>query len=302
MTLPSLNAIRVFEATARLGSLKEAADELSLTSSAVSRHISTLENAVGTKLFVRGFRQVTLTMRGIYYAQRLAEAFRIIEDATEEVSVNLSVRPHKTKCVTLSSESTFMNLWLADRLPLFRKLHPDMDLEVSIIRNHEDPKVDLCIVFAFDEKADQSLKQLIALKVTPVCSPALLNGSIPLRTPADLANHRLLHESTVTWWERWVQQEGLSGMNVKSGAFFHDPTLVIREAVNGGGVALADTIMCEDLLKKGLLVAPFSVRHSVAAGYYIRQRPGVSGKPEARLLREWLFDEIKKHKHEMQLA
>ncbi|MGQ3280502.1 MAG: LysR family transcriptional regulator, partial [Shinella sp.] len=92
MHLPSLNALRVFEATARLGSLKAAAAELALSPSAVSRHIGSLEDTLGAKLFVRGVRSVTLTSRGESYAHRLREAFRIIETATEEAAVHMQVR------------------------------------------------------------------------------------------------------------------------------------------------------------------------------------------------------------------
>lgn len=301
MQLPSLNAIRAFEATARLGSLKDAARELSLSPSAVSRHISSLEEAIGTKLFERSFRQVTLTTRGVYYAQRLSEAFRTIENATEEVGIRPMFRPSKGNAITLSSESTFMNLWLADRLPQFRKNNPDIEIEVSIIRDSEDQDVDLSIVFSFDAEAPASLMPLISLSITPVCSPELPTGQHPIRASADLVHYRLLHESTVTWWERWFAQEGLPSASVKQGAFFHDPSLVVREAVNGGGIALADTIMSQDLLKKGLLVAPLNIRHSVAAGYYLRQRSGMSGKMDVRLFRDWLTGEIESHKKEMRV-
>ncbi|MBN9221184.1 MAG: LysR family transcriptional regulator [Mesorhizobium sp.] len=301
MTLPSLNAARVFEAAARLGSLKDAAIEMKLTRSAVSHHIRSLEDALGAKLFNRGFRQVTLTTRGAYYARRLTEAFRMIEDATEEASVHSLARPRKSRHITLSCEPTFMNLWLADRLPKFRKLNADFEFEVSIHSANEDPKADLCIVFAFEDATDPLTKPLLSLSITPVCSPSLHRGEIPLRVPADLARHRLLHENTTIWWEQWLAQEGICDLDLKGGTLFHDPTLVIREAVNGGGVALADTIMSEDLLNQGLLVAPFPIRHGMAAGYYLRQRQGSANKPGVRQLREWLFAEIERHKQHMQL-
>ena len=79
------------------------------------------------------------------------------------------------------------------------------------------------------------------------------------------------------------------------------PTLVMREAINGGGVALADTIMAEDLMKRGLLVSPFPIRHRIKAGYYIKQRPGAGSKPGIRQFRAWLLAEIEQHKREMRL-
>ena len=115
----------------------DAADELHLTPSAVSRHIRSLEQALGVELFERGFRQVQLTEKAMPYARRLTDAFNIIGDATDEVSATGSGRRRRQKRVTLSINAAFMNLWLADRLPKFRASHPECELEVSI---HYDPK------------------------------------------------------------------------------------------------------------------------------------------------------------------
>ncbi len=82
---------------------------------------------------------------------------------------------------------------------------------------------------------------------------------------------------------------------------FHDPSLAIREAVNGGGVALADNIMAEDFLARGLLVAPFDVRRRIASCYSLAQRPGASALPAVRQFREWLALEIARHKKAMKL-
>lgn len=135
----------------------------------------------------------------------------------------------------------------------------------------------------------------------PVCAPALLLGDRPLRHLADLAHHRLLHEGSTLWWEDWLAEEGVTGVNIKSGAVYNCPTLTMREAVNGGGVALADTVMAEDLIKRGQLVTPFPQRHRLQTSYYLKQRPGISGKPGIRPFRDWLFAEIELHKREMGL-
>ena len=127
-------------------------------------------------------------------------------------------------------------------------------------------------------------------------------NEIEKRRYADLAGHRLLHEGTTAWWEEWLAQEGVGDIDVKGGAVYHDPTLVIREAVNGGGVALADTIMAEDLMKRGHLVSPFPIRHRLTAGYYLKQKPSAGSKPGIRQFRDWLFAEIEQHKRDMQLT
>ncbi|WP_246677540.1 LysR substrate-binding domain-containing protein [Mesorhizobium sp. B2-3-12] len=301
MKLPSLNAIRAFEAAARLRSFKEAADELRLTPSAVSRHIRLLEQALGIDLFERGFRQVALTPKATHYARRLSAAFREIENATEETGEQATSR--KARRASLSINATFMNLWLADRLPRFRDRHPDCELDISI---HDDenrggnPSADLRVLFAVDT-GDPSVIALVSLVIFPVCSPAFLDKKNAPRKPADLASCRLLHENTTVWWEEWFEKEGLAGLDAKPGPIFHDPTLAVREAVNGGGVALADNIMVEDLLASGQLVAPFTIRHAIPQSYCLRQKPGNRNLASVRLFRDWLLSEIASHKQVMGL-
>ena len=305
MPLPSLNAIRAFEAAARLLSFKEAAEELRLTPSAVSRHIRSLEQALGVELFERGFRQVQLTEKATHYARRLTDAFNVIRDATEEVSVYGPARKRAQKRVSLSINSTFMNLWLADRLPRFRAACPACELEVSI---HDDtgkggnPRADLRILFVREDEADASLSPLISLIILPVCAPALAKGPNGLRKPADLVRHRLLHENTTAWWEEWIAGVGVKGVDAKSGAIFHDPSLAIREAVNGGGVALADNIMAEDLLARGQLVTPFPIRRAIPSCYALAVRPGAASLAGVKQFHQWLLAEIAKHNRAMHLT
>jgi LysR family glycine cleavage system transcriptional activator len=304
MSLPSLNAIRVFEAAARRSSFKAAAEELSLSASAVSRHIRSLEHALGVELFERGFREVQLTEKATYYARRLSEAFRAIEASTEEISAYGPSRRRRSKRITLSVNATFMNLWLADRLPRFRASSPDCELEVSI---HDDsgkggnPRADLRILFTSDDLVEPSSVRLVRLLIIPVCAPALTRGRQALRRPADLVRHRLLHENTTGWWEEWIEAQGVTGVDPKAGAIFHDPSLAIREAVNGGGVALADNIMVEDLLRRGLLAEPFKIRRPIPNCYCLAQRGGASSLTGVRQFREWLIAEVEQHKRAMKL-
>ncbi|WP_460928130.1 LysR family transcriptional regulator [Shinella zoogloeoides] len=300
MALPSLNGMRAFEAAARLGSIKDAAEELHLTPSAVSRHIRTLEKTLGQELFERGFRQVTPTMRGSYYARTLSEAFETIWRATEDVSLREGPRSQKAQRVKLMCEPTFLNLWLADRLPDFRRLHPNVDLEIST--SGKRTNVDLAIVDEFVYKAGPALTMMIPLLLTPVCAPSLLEGPVPLRSPADLLHHHLIHECETTRWKQWLEQEGISDVAVPAGSTLHDCTLIMREAMNGAGIALADTIMAEDLLRQGKLVAPFAARHDYPAGYYLQQRRSIGNKPGTSVFQDWLLAEVAGHKRAMNIA
>jgi LysR family transcriptional regulator, glycine cleavage system transcriptional activator len=303
MKLPSLNAIRAFEAAARLQSFKEAASELNLTPSAVSRHIRSLEDDLGIELFQRCFRQVELTAKATHYARRLSEAFEIIKNATEETTAHGTWRPGGAKRVTLSINATFMNLWLADRLPRFRELHPDCEIEVS---THDDsgkggnPRADLRVLFTFGN-VTPAQTVLVSLVMFPVCAPKFVSGTNAIRVPADLSRHRLVHENTTAWWENWVAVENVTGIDAKGGAIFHDPTLAMREAVNGGGIALADNIMAQDLIAKGLLVAPFAIRTKIPNCYCLEESQANAQSSYVKKFRNWISIEISKHKKIMQL-
>lgn len=305
MPLPSLNAIRAFEAAARLSSFKLAAEELNLSQSAVSRHIRTLEIALGAELFEREFRQVKLTGKAVYYARRVSEAFKILHDATDEISARGPTSRRGAERVSLSINATFMNLWLADRLPKFRSGNPGYELEIAV---HDDagrggnPRADLRILLTDENDDDPSLTKLISLIIFPVCAPSLTKGPNGLRSPKQLARHRLLHENTTAWWDEWITGEAVAGVDAKQGAIFHDPSLAIREAVNGGGVALADNIMAEDLLARGLLVTPFPIRRKISSCYSLAIARGKASSNATRQFRDWLTAEIVLHKKAMKLA
>ncbi len=305
MPLPSLNAIRAFEAAARLSSFKLAAEELNLSQSAISRHIRSLETSLGVELFEREFRQVKLTGKAVYYARRVSEAFKTLHDATDEISARGPAQRRGTERVSLSINVTFMNLWLADRLPRFRASYPGYELEIAI---HDDsgrggnPRADLRILFSDDHDDDPALTKLISLIIIPVCAPSLTKGPNGLRSPKQLARHRLLHENTTAWWEEWIEGEGVSGVDAKQGAIFHDPSLAIREAVNGGGVALADNIMAEDLLARGQLVTPFPIRRRIASCYSLAIARSKASSIPTRQFRDWLTAEIEKHKKIMRMG
>jgi LysR family glycine cleavage system transcriptional activator len=300
MALPSLNGMRAFEAAARLGSIKDAAEELHLTPSAISRHIRSLERNLGQDLFERGFRQITPTIRGSYYARSLSEAFEAIWRATDDVSFVDGPAHGRPQRVRVLCVPVVLNLWLADRLPNFRKLHPTVDLEIST--SGKRANFDLAIIDEFVYKAGPALTLLIPLILTPVCAPSLLEGPVPLRTPADLVNHHLIHECETMRWKRWLEQEGVLDTTPKSSTTLDDCTLIMREVINGAGIALADTMMAQDLLQQGKLVAPFRARHTYPAGIYLQQRRSIGNKPGTGLFQDWLLAEIADHKRTMAIA
>lgn len=145
-------------------------------------------------------------------------------------------------------------------------------------------------------RLDHGTSPALKLILPPVCSPHLLDGPDPLRTPQDLVRHNLIHERETRRWERWLAQAGVTGNVIRGGTILHGCTLIMREVANGTGIALADTIMAQDLLQQGKLVAPFDLYRDYPAGYYLHQRPGVGNKPGIAQFLGWLFEEIEEHR------
>ncbi|MCX8509321.1 MAG: LysR family transcriptional regulator [Rhodobacteraceae bacterium] len=299
MTLPSLNGMRAFEAAARLGSIKDAAAELHLTPSAVSRHIRALEESLGQNLFDRGFRQITLTYRGTFYARHLTEAFSAIARATEDMRIRRDRKHDAARRVRVLYGPWIMSLWLADRLPGFRRENPEVDLEV--LTGGRRDRFDLVIFDEFTDQTGPVDTLLVPILETPVCAPSLLEGPIPLRTPADLLRHNLIHECETGRWLGWLAREGVTGAPERAGVILDDCALIMREAMNGFGIALADTLMAEDLLRKGQLVAPFAARHPYPGGIYLSLGRNIGNRRDVGLFRDWLMAEVARHRRAMRI-
>jgi LysR family glycine cleavage system transcriptional activator len=300
--LPPLNALRAFEAAARLESFARAADELAVTPGAISQQIRSLEEHVGTALFLREGRGLKLTEAGRAAANMTSDAFETLERA-----VALMRQPVQRRALTVSVAPSFAGKWLAPRLYRFQEIHPE--LEVWIAATSE--RVDLAAGAAdlgirYGPGGDMTLheERLLPEEVLPVCSPDLLREDKPLRTPRDLFGHTLLHdaspESDVDGadWASWLKARNVRGVDTAGGLKFNQSALVIDAAVAGRGVALAKRALAQNDLASGRLVALFVDGTSpVRSAYHIvtaRNRP-LSSDAEAFIV--WLRNEARVHEH-----
>jgi LysR family glycine cleavage system transcriptional activator len=300
--LPPLNALRAFEAAARLESFARAADELAVTPGAISQQIRSLEEHVGTALFLREGRGLKLTEAGRAAANMTSDAFETLERA-----VALMRQPVQRRALTVSVAPSFAGKWLAPRLYRFQEIHPE--LEVWIAATSE--RVDLAAGAAdlgirYGPGGDMTLheERLLPEEVLPVCSPDLLREDKPLRTPRDLFGHTLLHdaspESDVDGadWASWLKARNVRGVDTAGGLKFNQSALVIDAAVAGRGVALAKRALAQNDLASGRLVALFADGTSpVRSAYHIvtaRNRP-LSSDAEAFIV--WLRNEARVHEH-----
>ena len=284
---PSLNALRAFEATVRLSSMTGAAEELSVTHGAISRHIKSLEEMFGIPLLLRGARSVHPTPEGARLTTELSRAFALIASSVEQ----LQPGP-----LTLSCSSTIMMAWLIPRIGAFHEQHPDIELRFNM--NYD------CIDFVRDEISvairnsmieppqDVILKEMVDEWIGPVCSPDYA-AAHSITSAADLEGCVLL--STKTRPGAWSDWTRLSNANCSLSAqrnydhFF----LLIQAAACGLGVALVPKILVLDDLRSGKLVAPLSF---VAGAYKLVLwiAPHLRARPETKALVDWLTIEFRK--------
>ncbi len=271
--LPPLNSLRVFETVARHLSVTKAADELSVTPAAVSHQIKTIEDHLGIPLFQRNKGNLLLTDAGQAILPGIRGAFEQFAAAIEEID-NLG----DAGVLTISVAPSFAAKWLLPRLDRFQAKYPEIDVRVaasmSLADFHGDG-VDLAIRYGAGRYPDLHVERLLDEAVFPVCSPRLLNGPVPLDTPAALKHLTLLHDDSpdddpsCPTWSMWLKAAGVEDVDGTRGPKFNQSSLVVEAAVLGRGVALGKSLLAAADLAEGRLVKPFGDVVSVDFAYFI---------------------------------
>jgi len=253
--LPPLNALRVFDAAARHLSFTRAAEELFVTQAAVSHQIKSLEDFLGLKLFRRRNRSLLLTEEGQSYYLDIKEIFTALNDATRK----LQARSAKG-ALTVSLLPSFAIQWLVPRLSSFNSAYPGIDVRIQAVDREEEKladDVDVAIFYGRGNWPGLRVEKLYAEYLLPVCSPLLLTGDNPLKTPADLARFTLLHDASRRDWQSYTRQLGVN-INVQHGPIFSHSAMVLQAAIHGQGVALANNVMAQTEIEAGRLACPFN--------------------------------------------
>jgi LysR family glycine cleavage system transcriptional activator len=292
--LPSLNALRAFEAAARHGSLKLAAAELHVTTAAVSQQIKLLEQDLGTALLLRIEGRWVPTAAG---AAGLGELRRAFDGVSQGVR---RIREHRRNRLTVSVVPSFAATWLVPRLDRFRRRHPEIDLLIEATTAVADlarGDADVAIRYSAGQLPGLASARLLGDEVCPVCSPRLLEGPHGLRQPADLAHHTLLHSDWTTasggWpdWRAWLATAGVTGVDADRGPRFNQHSMALQAAIEGHGVALGSTSHVVDDLAAGRLACPFALSLPTPFAYYVVMLPEAMARPEVAALRDWLLAE-----------
>jgi LysR family glycine cleavage system transcriptional activator len=287
--LPPLNALKAFEAAARHLSFSKAADELHLTHGAVSRAIRDLERELGRPLFVRTTRSVRLTPAGASYAAEVRSALDQIAAATAVAREQPS-----SGVLNVSTIDSFAARWLVPRLARFRRQHPDIDVRLSGTERLADfvtDGIDIAVRYGRGQYPGLAAELLMKEDLVPVCSPKLLEGPHPLRSPADLRHHTLIHDDFMTTWAMWLAMAGLRGIDATRGPIFSSSNLAVQAAVQGEGVVLGRTALIADDLAAGRLVRPFALSLPAELAYYVVYPPRAITRAKVKAFRDWLLAE-----------
>lgn len=287
--LPPLNALRAFEAGARHLSFTKAAEELHVTQAAVSHQVKALEDDLGLRLFRRMTRKLALTAEGRALLPVVSEAFDRIAETARALTAETG-----PKALTVSLTPSFGTRWLARRLSRFWREHSDIDLRLhhSIqVTDFARDEVDMAVRWGRGVWPGVESVYLMHAAITPVCSPALLEGPHAIRAPADLAHHALLHGEDFEEWAEWLTTAGVEVVNPRRGPIIDEASVLLQAAVDGQGVALVPVSLVSDELNAGRLVAPFGLALEMDFAYYVVAPPGAFEQPRVKAFRDFLLAE-----------
>ena len=293
--LPSLGALRAFEAAARHLSLTRAAEELHVTPAAVSHQIKVLEDDLGLRLFDRENRRLSLTAEARAGLDELRRGFDLVTDGVRRIRESRA-----SPLLRVTSETTFAGSWLVPRLADFRAQCPDLDVLIDAsdsLADFERGGVDVGIRWGGGNYPGLIADKLFGEEpVFPVCHPNLLQGEHGLRDPADLAHHTLLH---LDWpiehshwpnWPTWLAAAGVDDFDAARGVRFTAHSHAIRATLEGQGVVLATLSLVGDDLRSGALVRPFELSLPADTQMYLVYRPDRADEPAIAAFRAWILE------------
>lgn len=304
----SLGSLRAFEAVARRLSFSDAAEELFVTQSAVSRQIKGLEDELGAALFVRGTRHVELTQSG-RVLQRSVEAGLGQIDA----SVRQIRQARSRKRVSVTTFASFGSLWLLPRIEAFQRQHPDIDIRVSAtdaLADLDDPELDLSLRYCSPAQAPEGAVRLFGEVLTPVVSRSLMEQirrgqAPPLAQATDLTQHTLAEEDDTKnsteflSWRRWLTLHGQPGLEPKRWLYLNFTYQQVQAALAGHGVALARIALVFEALQRGELIEPFgdAGRMSSPYLYWLTVSPIGRSRPEVEQFCDWVREQARITRH-----
>jgi LysR family glycine cleavage system transcriptional activator len=295
--MPPLNALKAFESAGRHMSFTEAAKELHVTPAAISHQIKTLESYLGVKLFHRKNRSLELTVAGQACLPGLRKGFDHLGAAIERIQSTVMAEP-----LLISAPPIFGAKWLVPRIAEFSVAHPEVQIRIDPLQKIselEGPETDVAVRFGRGRYPGLRAQRLMSQEVFPICSPELLRGKHPLTSPADLSWHTLIHfdpnfyDPDWPQWEKWLRAAGVTNIDASIGPRFSSPNFTIQAVLEGQGVALAVSLMADELVAQGQLMQLFDVNYPGNYGYYGVVSEEKVEEPRVNAFWEWLISAAK---------
>jgi LysR family glycine cleavage system transcriptional activator len=267
----SLKGLQAFEAAYMHRSFASAAQELSITASAVSHSIQTLEEALGTLLFERARRGVVPTEDGARLYEVIRRSFGEIDD---ELRTILD-RSSKQQVVTIQSAPSFAAIWIMPRLPAFLRAHPEIDVRLWAVHQAPDfsnSGVDVAVMYGRPTASAGVHAEPISAheRYLPVCSPKLVDGwTLPLPA-SDIENFYLIqNDVSLTSWDEWIARFAPQCNNPVRGLRLDRAFMTLSAAENGLGMCIESTVLVHDYVQQGRLVCPFGELAIEATAHYL---------------------------------
>jgi len=290
--LPSLNALRAFEAVSRHLSYRKAAEELKVTPAAVKQLVRSLERSLDRSLVARQGRGLAVTETGLAGTADLRDGFDSLHRAVAKLR-----QADLRQSLTISAEPSFAATWLMKRLQGFKALHPDVDVLIDASLRLVDlarEDVDLAIRYGGKTVAGQIRQRLFDEEFVPVCAPALAAGPPAIETLEDLG--------AVTWidiemtplptdwmvWEAWLDTMGAGHIRSQDRVRVTDYTVAVQAAIAGQGIVIGSRPIVQDALDAGLLVAPFAHTIKGRQGYDVVATRDALSRPQVAAFVDWI--------------
>lgn len=290
-----LNALRAFEAAARLLSFKQAAEELHVTPAALSYQIRTLEEQLDVQLFTRMNRRVALTDAGSRLYPGLHDGFSRLSSAVAQVEP-----ARNDNILVISSGPAVSAKWLTPRLSRFLERHPEIDPRISAnlqTSDFEKEEIDIALRFGGGHYPGLDTIPLLTESVTPMCSPDFEVDGRPVREIDDLKRVTLIHDESTKHlagtpdWRSWLDAAGVEDVDPDRGLRFNHADHAIDAAVEGAGIVLGRTVLGARDLQLGRLVKPFDLELPMNYAFYLVMPKGASKRPNVAAFIEWMLEE-----------
>ena len=288
--LPPLTALPAFEASARLLSFTQAAEELYVTQAAISRQIRVLEENLGVRLFDRSHRKIELTEDGQRFQHVVAVALELVSGTANELRGQVT-----STDLTIAADISMAHLWLLPRFPKFREAFPDIAVSVLASDREADclrKGIDLALLYGNGNWPGFDATLLIREEIFPVCSRSYLRKRPSIIDPGDLAQDVLLDLRGDRWdwvdWRQWLTEKGLPVPEDVQFLAFNSLPLLIEAACQGQGIGLGWRSLVDGLLEDGSLVKPIDMSLQTGRGYYVLRRANIRMSPETDVLFDWV--------------